>query len=98
MAESRPETRYAAVGDADVAYQVMGDGPPDILLFNPLGTHLELAWQVPGFDGFASRLASVQFRTTPKIRVKGLAMALEFDAEQEAERRQSLLKLRNVIE
>jgi len=35
---------------------------------------------------FAGRLASMQFRTTPKIRVKGLAIALEFDSEQAASR------------
>ena len=35
---------------------------------------------------FASRLASIPFRTTPKIRVKGLAIALEFETEQEASR------------
>jgi adenosylmethionine-8-amino-7-oxononanoate aminotransferase len=33
---------------------------------------------------FASRLASMRFRPTPKIRVKGLAIALEFGSEQEA--------------
>jgi acetylornithine/succinyldiaminopimelate/putrescine aminotransferase len=33
---------------------------------------------------FASRLASIPFPTTPKIRVKGLAIALEFPSEQEA--------------
>jgi acetylornithine/succinyldiaminopimelate/putrescine aminotransferase len=35
---------------------------------------------------FASQLALIRFRTTPKIRVKGLAIALEFDSEQEASR------------
>ena len=35
---------------------------------------------------FASQLASIPFRTTPKIRVQGLAIALEFDSEQEASR------------
>ena len=35
---------------------------------------------------FASRLASIPFRTTPKIRLKGLAIALEFDSKQEASR------------
>ena len=35
---------------------------------------------------FASRLASIPFRTTPKIRVKGMAIALEFDSEEEASR------------
>jgi acetylornithine/succinyldiaminopimelate/putrescine aminotransferase len=37
-------------------------------------------------DLFASRLASMRFRTPPKIRMKGLAIALEFDSEQEASR------------
>jgi adenosylmethionine-8-amino-7-oxononanoate aminotransferase len=35
---------------------------------------------------FASRLASIRFPTTTKIRVKGLAIALEFDSEREASR------------
>lgn len=35
---------------------------------------------------FASRLASIRFRTSPKIRLKGMAIALEFDSEQEASR------------
>jgi adenosylmethionine-8-amino-7-oxononanoate aminotransferase len=35
---------------------------------------------------FASHLASIAFRTTPKIRVKGMAIALEFDSEPEASR------------
>jgi len=33
---------------------------------------------------FAHRLASIPFRTTPEIRVRGLAIALEFRSEQEA--------------
>jgi adenosylmethionine-8-amino-7-oxononanoate aminotransferase len=35
---------------------------------------------------FASQLASIRFRAAPKIRVKGMAIALEFDSEQEASR------------
>ena len=35
---------------------------------------------------FASQLAAIPFRTSPKIRVKGMAMALEFDSEQQASR------------
>jgi class 3 adenylate cyclase/alpha-beta hydrolase superfamily lysophospholipase len=54
-----PETRYVSVGDADVAYQVLGDGPPDLLVFNGLGDHLELAWQVPDLSEFFTRMASL---------------------------------------
>ena len=44
----RPETRYAAVGDAEVAYQVVGNGSPDFLYCNELGSHVDLAMDVPG--------------------------------------------------
>jgi class 3 adenylate cyclase/alpha-beta hydrolase superfamily lysophospholipase len=54
-----PETQYVSVGDADVAYQVLGDGPPDLLVFNGLGGHLELAWQVPDQSEFFTRMASL---------------------------------------
>jgi class 3 adenylate cyclase/alpha-beta hydrolase superfamily lysophospholipase len=54
-----PETRYVSVGDADVAYEALGDGPPDLLLFNGLGSHLELAWQVPDWSEFLTRMASL---------------------------------------
>jgi adenosylmethionine-8-amino-7-oxononanoate aminotransferase len=37
-------------------------------------------------ERFASRLSMIEFRTTPKIRVKGLAIALEFETDQEASR------------
>jgi class 3 adenylate cyclase len=53
-----PETRYVAVGDADVAYQVVGEGPLDLLYCYGLGNHLELAWDVPGIAEFMSNLAT----------------------------------------
>jgi hypothetical protein len=43
-----PETRYVAVGDADVAYQVVGQGPLDLLYCYGLGNHIENRWEVPG--------------------------------------------------
>jgi class 3 adenylate cyclase/pimeloyl-ACP methyl ester carboxylesterase len=53
-----PKTRYVAVGDADVAYQVLGDGPVDLLYFYGLGSHIEVFWGVPEFAEFLQRLAS----------------------------------------
>ena len=38
-----PELRYVEVGDADVAYQVVGDGPFDLLYCCGLGSHIELS-------------------------------------------------------
>ncbi|MBA3654330.1 MAG: adenylate/guanylate cyclase domain-containing protein [Actinobacteria bacterium] len=53
-----PETRYVAVGDADVAYQVVGDGPLDLLYCYGLGGHIEHWWQAPLPAEFLKRLAS----------------------------------------
>jgi class 3 adenylate cyclase len=55
---ARPETRYARVGDADIAYQVFGEGPPDLVFFGGLGFHVELNWQVPDLADLFTRLAS----------------------------------------
>ena len=43
-----PETRYARSGDVSIAYQVLGDGPFDLVHIPPLASHVELSWQVPG--------------------------------------------------
>ncbi len=37
-----PETRYAQSGDASIAYQVMGDGPIDMII----GPRLRVAYRV----------------------------------------------------
>ena len=55
-----PKTRYVAVGDADVAYQVVGDGPIDVLYFYGLGSHIEVLHETPGFEGFLARLSSLR--------------------------------------
>src|SRR5437764_8352621 len=52
------ETRYVAVGDADVAYQVAGDGSVDLLFCYGLGSHIEVNRQVRTVGAFQDRLAS----------------------------------------
>lgn len=53
-----PQTRFVAVGDADVAYQVVGKGPPDLLLLNGAASHVELNWQLPDYADVFRRFAS----------------------------------------
>ncbi len=53
-----PETRYARSGDVNIAYQVVGEGPFDLVRVPAFVSHVELAWQVPGIAGFNRRLAS----------------------------------------
>ena len=54
----QPETRYARSGDVNVAYQVAGGGPVDIV-YAPAISHLELAWESPSQARFLNRLASI---------------------------------------
>ena len=53
-----PETRYARSGDVHIAYQVIGDGPVDLVFVPGWITHVELAWDDPLEAAFFRRLAS----------------------------------------
>jgi class 3 adenylate cyclase len=53
-----PETKYLDVGDADVAYQVVGHGPPNLLYMYGLGAHLDVAWESDQSSSFMRRLAA----------------------------------------
>ena len=54
----RPETRYARSGDANIAYQVVGEGPIDLVLVPGFVSHVEVAWEEPNLAHFLTRLAS----------------------------------------
>jgi class 3 adenylate cyclase len=53
-----PETRYARLGDLHLAYQVVGDGPPDILFLDQWFGNLDTQWDVPPLADLRERLAS----------------------------------------
>ena len=53
-----PETRYARLGDLHLAYQVLGEGPPDILLLDQWFGHVDAQWDVPPLAELRERLAS----------------------------------------
>jgi len=55
---ARPETRYARSGDVNIAYQVFGDGPIDIVYVPGWVSHVEYAWESPLVASFLQRLAS----------------------------------------
>ena len=55
---STPPTQYAKSGDASIAYQVVGDGPIDLVLVLGFATHLELQWEAPPFARFFERISS----------------------------------------
>ena len=54
-----PETRYATTaGGGQVAYQVVGDGPIDVLVNRPTVFPVDLMWDEPRLAHFLSRLSS----------------------------------------
>jgi pimeloyl-ACP methyl ester carboxylesterase len=53
-----PETQYAKSGDLNIAYQVSGDGPIDLVFVPGYVTHLELHWSIPSFTPFLEHLSS----------------------------------------
>ena len=54
----RPETRYARSGDVSIAYQVLGDGPFDLILAPGFVSNVEYGWEEPTLEHFYARLAS----------------------------------------
>jgi class 3 adenylate cyclase/pimeloyl-ACP methyl ester carboxylesterase len=53
-----PETRYALAGDVHIAYQVVGDGPVDLVLCAEFWHSIEAQWDEPSLARFLERLAS----------------------------------------
>lgn len=53
-----PRVRYVKRGGFNIAYQVMGEGPVDIVLSPGWVSHLDLAWDVPDLARFLRRLSS----------------------------------------
>ena len=52
------ETEYARLGDDYIAYQVVGDGPRDLVYVAGLTSQVDLRWDFPPMARFLERLAS----------------------------------------
>ncbi len=53
-----PETRYAKSGDLSIAYQVVGEGPLDVVLVPSLVSNIEIGWEIPSFAKMIDRLST----------------------------------------
>ena len=53
-----PDTRYAKSGSLNIAYQVVGQGPLDLLFVPGWISNVELGWEDPAIARFYDRLAS----------------------------------------
>lgn len=52
-----PETRYARSDDVNVAYQVVGEGPIDLVVVPGWVSNVEIFWEGPTVARFLNRLA-----------------------------------------
>jgi pimeloyl-ACP methyl ester carboxylesterase len=52
-----PETRYAKSGDVNIAYQVLGEGPLDLVYVPGWISNVELMWEEPAHAHVLGRLA-----------------------------------------
>ncbi len=54
----RPRTKYAKSGDIHIAYQVLGEGPRDLVYVPGWVSHVEYAWEDPSYAQFLRRLST----------------------------------------
>jgi class 3 adenylate cyclase len=81
QSESRaPETRYARSGPYNIAYQVVGDGPFDLLWVPGFVSNIELAWEEPLLAHFLTRLARFSRLILFDKRGTGLSDRVPLDA------------------
>jgi pimeloyl-ACP methyl ester carboxylesterase len=53
-----PRVRYARSGHVNIAYEIVGDGPVDLVFVMGWVSHLEYFWNEPSFARFLNQLAS----------------------------------------
>jgi pimeloyl-ACP methyl ester carboxylesterase len=68
-----PQTRYARSGKVNIAYQVTGEGPLDLVYVPGWVSHVELRWEEPDHARFLHRLASFSRLITFDKRGTGLS-------------------------
>jgi len=68
-----PRTLYAKSGDLSIAYQVLGDGPMDLVFVPGFVSHLEVGMELPNIARVAARLSSFARLITFDKRGTGLS-------------------------
>ena len=71
-----PITRYARSGEVHLAYQVIGDGPRDVVLSLDWASHLEVLWEQPFVQELLTALARFSRVLWFDMRGIGLSDAL----------------------
>jgi pimeloyl-ACP methyl ester carboxylesterase len=74
-----PSTKYAISGDVHIAYQVVGEGPRDLIYVPGWVSNIEVMWEDPGLARFLNRLASFSRLIVFDKRGTGLSDPVETD-------------------
>jgi pimeloyl-ACP methyl ester carboxylesterase len=69
----QPDTRYAQSGPHKIAYQVVGDGPKDLILVPGFTSHVDYFWEEPGLARVLRNLASFSRLILTDKRGSGLS-------------------------
>ena len=78
-----PPIRYALSGDVHVAYQVVGEGPIDLVMAGGSFTNLEVLWERPEYRRFCERLGSFARLLLFDKRGMGLSDRVRFGTLEE---------------
>jgi class 3 adenylate cyclase len=89
-----PTTRYAKSGDASIAYQVIGEGPVDLVSVGGPASHIDLEWENPIAERALERLASF----TRLVRFDRRGTGLSDPAERAPTLEQQMDDLRAVMD
>ena len=54
----RPRTRYAKSGEINIAYQVMGEGPLDLIVVPGWISNVDMHWEMLGYEAWVRRMTS----------------------------------------
>jgi DNA-binding SARP family transcriptional activator/pimeloyl-ACP methyl ester carboxylesterase len=88
-AEVLPTTHYVRSGDVNLAYQVIGEGPPDLVLVPGWVSNVECFWEEPRVARFLRQLASIGRLILFDKRGTGLSDRVPQDALPTLEQRMS---------
>jgi class 3 adenylate cyclase/pimeloyl-ACP methyl ester carboxylesterase len=74
LVRDKPETRYAWVGDhVAIAYQVVGNGPVDIVYLQGYASNVDVNWEWPPIARFLQGLARMARLIVMDLRGQGLS-------------------------
>jgi DNA-binding CsgD family transcriptional regulator/pimeloyl-ACP methyl ester carboxylesterase len=89
-----PETRYVEGPRGALAYQVLGSGPPDLVVVPGMHSHLDLQWHLLGYRRFVRGIA----RSCRLIRYDKLGTGLSDPTSRPPTQEERIEDLRLVVE